>query len=52
MNKRQVSSHLPRDLVDELDAIALASGASRSLPIEQAIKQWITRQRAKRKAKQ
>jgi metal-responsive CopG/Arc/MetJ family transcriptional regulator len=50
-HKRQVSATLPPELVDELDAIAVASGASRSLLVEQAIRQWIIRQRAKRKAK-
>ena len=47
-HKRTVSASLPPEMVDELNAIAAASGASRSLLVEQAIKMWIGRQRAKR----
>lgn len=44
--KRQVSTHLPVDLVAELDAMADASGISRSLLVEHAIELWIAKQKS------
>ena len=43
--KRQVSSHISTDVVDELDAIADAVGVSRSILVERACVAWLNQQR-------
>jgi predicted transcriptional regulator len=47
--KRQVSSHIAIDLVATLDQMAEISGASRSMLIEAAIRQFIKKQASGRK---